>query len=83
MAATQRVSNDRFGNPQVLTKLKQAKTKSGYTNDILKGYVEIKGDLYKLTATHIKSSNSAYDKGGRMWVAVTKMPKRSASTGGF
>lgn len=63
---------DRFGNPQAVVGLKDKKN-TGYP----KGFVEIKGDLYKVTTS---PSNK---EGVAEWVTLTKMPKsRSLPFGG-
>lgn len=72
----QRVTMDRFGNPQIVFALKKTKLKGGDTTDkILKGWVELGGQLYQVSVSEMKSSASAYDKGGRMWCSVTKRKK--------
>jgi hypothetical protein len=65
--------NDRFGNPQVVVGLKDKKG-TGYG----KGFIEIKGDLFKIT-----TSRSNKD-GVTEWVTLTKMPKqRNQGTFGY
>lgn len=61
---------DRFGNEQVVVGLKDKKG-TGYP----KGYIEIKGDLFKIT-----TSNS--NKEGTLeWVTLTKMKKNQSGRG--
>lgn len=58
--------NDRFGNPQVVVGLKDKKG-TGFP----KGYIEIKGTLYKIT-----TSPSNKD-GVHEWVTLTQMSKQN------
>jgi hypothetical protein len=58
--------NDRFGNPQVVVGLKDKKG-TGFA----KGFIEIKGQLYKITTS---PSNK---EGVEEWVTLTQMPKQN------
>lgn len=60
--------NDRFGNPQVVVGLKDKKG-TGFP----KGYIEIKGTLYKITISDSKK------EGVEAWVTLTQMPKQRNS----
>lgn len=57
---------DRFGNEQAVVGLKDKKG-TGYP----KGYIEIKGDLFKITTS---PSNK---EGVHEWVTLTKMKKQA------
>lgn len=68
MAQNRRVNTDRFGNPYQLVGCKP--------NDkgFCKGYVELKGQLYK-----IEPSTSNNEKYG-YWVKITKVKKNNHAT---
>lgn len=58
---------DRFGNEQVVVGLKDKKG-TGFP----KGYIEVKGDLFKITTSQ---SNK---EGVMEWVTLTKMKKQGS-----
>lgn len=79
-----RVTNDRFGQPQMVVALKTAKVKGGgYSEDLLTCHCEIKGVLYKFTVSNMKSSAASYEKGGRKWLTITKRNKPSGQAASF
>lgn len=66
----QRVSKDRFGNDFVLVGCKPKKKNEKYSV----GYVEIKGQLYKIEPTE------AEKEGIMFWCKLTKLEKRKPSS---
>lgn len=77
----QRTFEDRFG-VHVLKAIKGAKKKDGSKTEFRcsglgVAYVEIKGDLYKMTIT------AANKDGIDGWIKITKKPKQQRSSGGF
>ena len=74
----QNVRNNRFGDPEVLTSLKQkVDKKSGDLLPIYKGYVEINGSLFSIEVSNCNKENA--DGIERKWCKVTKKVKRSNS----
>jgi len=72
----QRVGTDRFGRPQIVKGMKPAKSKGGTIDKIAVCYVELKGQLYKISVSDANSN----DKGIIKWCSVTKIDKRTSQS---
>jgi len=75
----QNVRTDRFGNANVLIRLKQKKDKkSGAILPIYQGYVELGNKLYKI---EVSPSNKQYADGiDSRWCKVTAQVKRQGAS---
>jgi len=77
MARYNNIRNDRFGNPYQLITALQVVTKEGEAIEAYKGFIELKGQLYKLEiSTRQKEHKSGKDG---MWVKVTAVKKNKPS----
>lgn len=72
----QQVRTNRFGEAEVLTACTaKIDKKSGEVLPIFKGYIEIKGDLYKFEISN--ANTPAKDGRPRMWLKATKKAKQA------
>ncbi len=75
---------DRFGNPYELRRMNAVINKSSgeEVDGAFVGYVEIKGDLYKIETSSMSEDKMKNGKHQR-WMKVTKKPKRQNNRGGL
>lgn len=78
MAYEQRVGKDRFGNDQVLKRLKAPKSdKRGYGKGKIEGlhvaYFEHKGQTFKLTVSGLKDEKDERHTG---WISITAVKQQ-------
>lgn len=77
MDGNRRFGADRFGNPQIVRKLFEPKGQG--SGSLMIGYIEIKGQLYRVTVTAAREKKSAHHVG---WISVTQHTPRGGSGGG-